>query len=192
MQFSVAYNETRKISRGLQLGAANYARELKGLQIGLVNIADTSSGYSIGLLNIIRTGYHKISLNSNETINLNAAMKTGNRKFYTLLLGGMNTRTADKLYAIGFGFGREYTLSNKLLLNPELTSRYLYMGAWQDVNLLNRIDLNLSYKLKNWIAISGGPAFNYFYSEQTQRVSNYTVLPKRKSWVGWNLGISLF
>jgi hypothetical protein len=192
-QISVLGNSTKGISRGIQVaGVFNYAREMRGLHIGLVNVADTASGYTFGLINIIRKGYHKITFSTNETIEVNAAIKTGSQKFYTMLLGGMNTGPANKLYATGFGLGREYRLSDKLLLNPEISSRYVYQGSWQDVNLLNRLDLTLNYRLNKWLAITGGPALNFYYSEQKTRIGNYAFVDKRKSWVGWNLGLTLF
>ncbi len=192
IQLSAGYNQTRKIFKGIQAGPVNFAKELKGLQIGFVNIADTSSGISLGLINIIRTGYHKVTLNTNEVIDINGAIKTGNKKLYTMLLGGMNTGTNNKLYTLGFGLGKESRLSNNLLLNPEISSRYLYMGAWQDVNLLNRLDLNLSFRLNRWFAISGGPAFNYYYSEQKERVGDFSLISKKKFSPGWNFGLTLF
>lgn len=197
LQVSVGLNLVKKQLKGVQIGAINSAKKVQGLQVGLVNFADTSAGYSIGLLNIIRKGYHKLSMGTNESIDLNVALKTGTSKFYTQLLYGQNLRTNHQLIAIGFGLGREVQLGKQFSLSPALSTRYLYQGDWMYANLLNRVDLNLSYRVKSWLSVDAGPAFNIYYSKQTGSFENFEFLKppqighKFRSWAGWNLGITL-
>lgn len=198
LQIGTGYNRTNQQLNGVQVGAINSARKVKGLQLGFVNFADTSSGYSVGLFNIIRKGYHKLSISSNESIDLNAALKTGTSKFYTQLLYGQNVRAHKKLIAIGFGLGKEIELGKLFSLNPELSTRYVYQGDWQYTNLLNRADLNFNYHINSWLTINAGPAFNVYYTKQNVQFEGYELLKlpqagnKLRSWAGWNLGITLF
>lgn len=198
LQIGPGYNRARQALNGAQIGAINSARKVKGLQLGFINFADTSAGYSIGLLNIIRKGYHKLSISTNESIDLNAALKTGTSKFYTQLLYGQNLSATHKLIAIGLGLGKEIELGKQFSLNPELSTRYLYQGDWKYANYLNRVELNLGYRINSWLAINAGPAFNVYYSKQRSPIEGYEFLkpPKTgnnfRNWAGWNLGITLF
>ncbi|MEE1944754.1 carboxypeptidase-like regulatory domain-containing protein [Pedobacter sp. KR3-3] len=198
LQIGPGYNRAGQQLAGVQIGAINSARNVKGLQIGFFNFADTSAGYSIGLLNIIRKGYHKLSIGTNESIDLNVALKTGTPKFYTQLLYGQNMRPTYKLIALGFGLGKEIALGKQFSLNPELSTSYLYQGDWTYANLLNRADLNLNYQINSWLAISAGPAFNVYYSKQLVPFEGYEFLKppatghKLRSWAGWNFGVTLF
>lgn len=191
---------------GVQVaGVFNYAKKLKGLQIGLINIADTSEGYSIGLINIVMKGYHKLAISSNELMWLNAAFKTGNRKFYSILMGGVNPESGRRLYSFGYGLGSELYLSKKkwLSVNPELSSQYLYRGSWDYSNILNRFNLNFTIHLGRHFALFGGPVYSVFYSDQTTAISGYQFEVPRygdvhsfsnrvTGWIGWNAGIHLF
>lgn len=91
---------------GVQIaGVLNYAKKMKGLQIGLINVADTLSGWSVGLLNFSKNGYHKISVYTNETVNTNISLKTGNANLYTILFVGMNASSQEKIKNGGSWYG---------------------------------------------------------------------------------------
>jgi hypothetical protein len=195
-----------KETKGVQVsGILNYTKKLYGVQIGLINIADTSNGYSIGLINIIKKGYHKLSLSYNEVMPFNAAFKTGNNKLYSILLGGINTGSNDKLYSFGYGLGAEWKITNGFSINPEITSQYLYQGSWDYTNLLNKFTLNLNLRVNKFVSIFGGPSFNVFYSDQTEPVDGYKYSLAEdyhkftfgnsehlSGWIGWNVGVNLF
>ncbi|WP_129714052.1 carboxypeptidase regulatory-like domain-containing protein [Pedobacter sp. SYP-B3415] len=188
---------------GFHIALINYARHLRGFQLGLINVADTSSGYSFGLLNIVPKGLHQVEFSSNESIPLNATLKTGNRKFYTAIIVGRNAGNQPKLTAAGFGFGKQIQTGRHFLINPELSARYIYQGDREAVNILNRFDLKLHYRPLNWLAINAGPAFNVYYSDQRTQVPGYAFLKERgrhidtgikdtRGWIGWSAGIVLF
>ncbi|PST82535.1 hypothetical protein C7T94_07635 [Pedobacter yulinensis] len=203
-RFALLANLSTHTGRGLQVaGLLNYARHLRGFQLALINVADTSSGYSFGLLNVVPKGVHQLELSSNESIAFNAALKTGNQKFYTILAAGRQAAGQPTLAALGFGFGKAAGLGRRLALHPELTSRYLYQGEWQYTNLLNRFDLKLHFKPASWLAVSAGPAFNAYYSNQRSQLPGYAYVQERgraitlglkdtKAWIGWSAGISIF
>jgi len=160
VQLAGVMNFSNKETNGVQIaGVVNYSKKLKGLQIGLINIADTSDGYSIGLINVILKGYHKLSFSSNEVLNVNAAFKTGNSKLYSILQAGVHLSDSSRLYSFGYGLGNELNLnkSKTLSINPELSCQYLYLGSWDYLNLLNRINLNLNVKLGKYVSLFAGP-----------------------------------
>ncbi len=207
VQLAGVLNFSNKETKGVQIsGVFNYSKKLKGVQFGLINIADTSEGYSIGLINIILKGYHKLSFSRNELTDLNVAFKTGNSKFYSILLAGASPRNNDKVYSFGYGLGSELPLNKakSFTINPELTSEYLYLGTWDYLNLLNKLHLNLNFKINKYISLFAGPSYAVYISDQPAAVAGYRYsLPSSgyklhsysnrvSGWLGWNAGISFF
>ncbi|MBO9634130.1 MAG: carboxypeptidase-like regulatory domain-containing protein [Chitinophagaceae bacterium] len=193
--------------RGAQITTLlNYTKRLKGFQLGLINIADTSDGYSIGLINIIMKGYHKLSLYTNDVLPFNGAFKTGNSKLYSILLAGVSVGygndTLDKAWSFGYGIGREWPVAKKWALNTELTSQHIYLGDWDHLNLLNRLNINAYFKVNKYISLFAGPAFSVYYSDQTIKnegykmdmapESNFKFGDKVKAWFGFSAGIDFF
>ena len=190
---------------GVQVsGVFNYAKNLRGVQVGIVNVCDSSSGYSLGLLNFVRHGYHKFSISTNEVLQINASVKTGTGKLYTILTGGFNPGEKNRVASFGYGLGRQIPLGRTISLNPELTGQHLYLGDWDHANLLGRASLQLNVQLHKYISIYGGPAFSIYYSDQDVYKKDFKSDVKgsgvggsrwdanTSSWFGWNLGISLF
>jgi hypothetical protein len=191
---------------GIQVvGVFNYTKKLHGIQVGLINIAGSSDGYSIGLINFVAKGYHKISVSTNEVMNVNLAIKTGNTHLYSMLIAGMNIQDNKKLYSFGYGLGTQIRLGYRLSLNPEISSQYIYRGSWKYTNVLNKVSPQLNYRIDNFFTIFAGPVFNVYYSNQTTDVAGYKSViepsgyhlydlhnSKLKSWIGWSVGVSLF
>lgn len=205
VQVGGVFNFSNRSMNGVQIaGVINYAKRLKGVQFGLINVVDSSDGYSIGLINIVFKGYHKLSVTANDVTDINAAFKTGNSKFYSILQAGMRSNELEKLFAFGYGLGSELPLNKKktLFFNPELISQYLYAGSWDNINLLNRAHVNLNIKINRFISIFGGPGYNVLYTKQTTGVAGYKfpITPSNtydfsstvKGWLGWNVGVNFF
>lgn len=207
MQLSGVGNFNKKEVDGIQLsGIVNYTRKLNGVQIGLINIADSSDGYSIGLINIVLKGYHKLSIYTNETTNMNIAFKTGSSKLYSILQAGTNAGNKNgKLYTAGYGLGTDIKLLPWLSVSPELSASLAYLGEWEYTNLLNRFNLQFNAGIGKKISLFAGPAFTLYYSNQTAAVDGYKnpaiySAAKRNmfnnnrlsGWIGWNAGINLF
>jgi hypothetical protein len=207
IQVSGIANISKQEINGVQIaGILNYTKKLKGVQIGLINIADSSDGYSIGLINIVKHGYHKVSFSVNEVMNVNVAFKTGNSKLYSILMGGLSTNANNKIYSYGYGMGSEIRLDKWKIFsfNPELSSQYLYLGSWNYTNVLNKLNLNINFKLNKYISLYAGPSFNVYVSNQKIGFTNYRFpiptpgyntfnLGKNvNGWFGWNVGINLF
>lgn len=208
VQVSGVTNFATNYLKGVQIsGVINYAKHNKGLQIGLINYSDTSDGLSIGLLNIVRRGYHKWYIGTDETMHLTTSIKTGNKKLYSILLGGMNLDENKKMYAFGYGIGSEWVNTRHFALSADLSSQYLYLGSWDYLNLLNRFALNLHLRLGKNFALYGGPSFNMYYSDQTtgkpgwefnvpsngyKQFSMENDWPGWRGWGGWHAGIAIF
>lgn len=197
-------NVVSKDMDGVQVaGVFNYAKKVKGLQIGLINVADTSSGWSIGLLNIIKNGYHKISVYTNETVNTNVSLKTGNAKLYTILFVGMNFSGQEKIKTAGIGLGHDFIFNKRLSLGMEITGQNLYLGDWDNANLLSRVQTNLQYELFKGLTIFGGPAYAIYSGDAPAGSSapgyKQNVVPTHhasfgnatKGWIGFNAGITI-
>ncbi len=152
--------------------------------------------------NAVESQYHKISISTNERIDFNAALKTGNHKLYTQLLFGKNFNAKQQLIALGLGIGKDLNIGKNVSLNPEISSRYIYQGDWKYKNILNKLDLNIGYRLTKWAAINAGPSINIYYTNQNSPIAHYdfigaksnsTQTNKRyQAWLGWNFGITLF
>lgn len=189
---------------GLQAaGIFNYTKHLRGLQLGLINIADTSDGFSIGLINIVRRGYYKITVSTNEVLNTNLALKSGNARLYNILMVGVNAGNDNKIFSYGYGIGREIKATNWLTVNPELTTQYLYLGNWDYTNQLSKFQVLATGKLMKGIALFGGPSFSVYYSDQPAAEKGYKFLVPGENyhtynlwnnnvtgWIGWTAGIS--
>nr|WP_199076465.1 carboxypeptidase-like regulatory domain-containing protein [Pedobacter sp. ASV19] len=204
IQLAGVFNTVHGTSSGLQMsGILNQADQLSGFQFGLINVAHSSTGYSLGLLNLISNGFQRVNISTNETTALNLALKTGNNNLYTSLLAGMNLKKEEKQYLFGAGLGKVINMGKMLSLSPELSCRYLYLGNWKDINLLNRLDLGLNFRLAGGLRITTGPSLNIYYSDQLTANPGYTDMiqrkdqfnlsnPKLKGWIGWTAGITLF
>ncbi|MET0395157.1 MAG: STN domain-containing protein [Chitinophagaceae bacterium] len=203
VQIAGVMNFSNRQTDGVQVaGVINYSKRLKGVQIGLINIADTSEGYSIGLINIVLKGYHKLSLFTNEVVDMNAAFKTGNARLYSILQAGAATGSNRKVYSFGYGLGSELALNKRknFSLNPEVSSQYLYLGSWDYTNILNRLQLSLNVKLHKYVSLFAGPVYSVFVSDQHAGIDGYAV-PRHgthsfsntvSGWFGWTAGISFF
>lgn len=204
LQMAGIFNINYGHLKGAQIaGILNYTKHLKGVQFGLINIADTSSGYSIGLINIVRKGYYKITLSTNEVMNTNLAIKSGNSKLYSILLVGVNAGSDEKSFSYGYGIGHEIKVGKRFTVNPELTSQHLYLGNWHYDNILSKFQVLATVKLMPGIALFAGPSFASYYSDQPAAVKGYKFLVPDDNyhtfnlwndnvtgWIGWTAGIS--
>ena len=190
--------------KGSQIaGIVNYSRNVQGLQIGLFNVADTSSGWSFGLLNLVRKGYHKVSIYTNEVLHTNIAIKTGNAKLYTILIGGTNVSSSEKLYSAGIGWGHDFIFSNRLSLAAELSTQFLYVGKPVNEHYLNKVQTLLQFRIMKGITAFAGPSYSVYQSKHfgiAEEGYKTVIAPKystalsdtAKGWIGWNVGLSFF
>lgn len=198
-------NITSGTSSSLQIaGLFNYAKKNTGFQLALLNFSDSSTGTSLGLINLVQDGYHKISISTNELVQTNVALKTGNANLYNILFAGKNYSDTAKIATFGLGFGHDMIFSKHLSLAPELSFQYLYLGSWKYSNILTKFQLNLQIQLFKGFTLFGGPSYAYYNSDAPAGSSakNYKqdIVPAKhhsfsgnnKGWYGWNAGITLF
>lgn len=204
LQVAGVGNVSSREVKGVQIaGVFNYTRRLKGVQIGLINIADTSSGFSIGLVNIVFKGYHKLSLYTNEVLDANASIKSGNKNLYSIFIGGYNTRPNEKLWSYGYGLGSELISSKRFSLNLELTAQQLHRGSWDHYNILSRANVLFNLKFGRYFSVFAAPAYNVYVSNQDFNIPGYkTAIPSGRykqhdlgndvtGWIGWSAGIMI-
>lgn len=198
-------NITNGTASGLQFaGLFNYAKRNTGFQLALLNFSDSSTGTSLGLINLVKDGYYKVSISSNELVQANVALKTGNANLYNIIFAGTNFSDTAKVATVGLGFGHDFIFSKRVSLAPELSFQYLYLGNWNYSNLLTKFQLNLQIQLFKGLAIFGGPAYSLYnsdapagsgaknYKQNIAPAKHHNFSGNHKGWYGWNAGITLF
>lgn len=155
--------------QGAQLsGFVNATRILNGTQIGFINIADSvERGTPIGFLSFVRNGYHKFQLSSSETLYGVASFKTGTRSFYNIISLGGGVRNDKLLYGWGYGVGTSMDLTKTLDLAIELEAYHIIEDEWKDhrFNMLNKLNIAVSYELTDRLEVFGAPTFNVVVSD---------------------------
>ena len=205
LQIAGVGNIASRDFRGTQIsGVFNFAKNFRGLQIGLINVADTSLGTSIGLINLSKNGYKKVSFFTNDLVNANAAIKTGNANLYTLLVAGRNYSDTARIETVGLGFGHDFVFGKHLAIETEVISQYLYLGNFDYANILTRFQANLELRIFKGFAIFGGPSYAYYnndapmgssakgYKQNIVPAKHHTFNNGNRGWWGWNVGVTLF
>jgi hypothetical protein len=157
-------NVTTGTHKGVQAsGFFNYARKLRGVQLSFVNVADTvEKGIPIGFLSFVRNGYKVIQIGGNETLYGEISFKTGVRQFYNILSLGASTKSGSIKWGFGYGIGTLIPLGKRLDLSLEGVSYQISEDAWYNnhMNLLNRLNLSLSYNFTKTIGVYAGGNWN--------------------------------
>lgn len=182
----------------------NYAGHLKGVQVGVINICDTSSGYSIGIFNFVRKGIHRLTISTDETVPLNLAYRSGNKKLYSIFQLGANPVGNQKLYYCGYGLGREFPLAGRFSLTAELMAGALNLGSLKNTSSINRLNIDFNVRLHDKVAMFAGPSFCVFHSQDPGKVEGYRsdfssvgIAPfniggDARGWIGWHMGLNIF
>jgi hypothetical protein len=181
-QFAGFANVAGRSVQGAQVaGFLNVARKVRGVQIGVVNVADSVDGVQIGLFNFARHGYRRLELWGNEVMYANMAFKMGSKHFHNIFAVGGSVDGEEYRWAPGFGFGSEWDLTGRLLLNVDAIAWHINEDeTWTDeLNLLNQLRANLGFRLGKRAALFVGPTFNVYVSnlynpESGQYGSNLT------------------
>ncbi|MGX5816969.1 LA_2272 family surface repeat-containing protein [Chitinophaga lutea] len=180
-------------SKGLQLGLFNVTGHLRGLQFGLINFADSSDGASIGLINIVRhNGYYSVAVSNTELLPALLSVKTGRRRFYSILSAGV----ADNTVGFGFGLGHESRLHKRLSFAAELMQLSLFDREWESWAQVGRLTPQLHLHLTKWLRIHAGPAISVgesnYLREPDKKYPNLYHREGVSVWFGWQAGISIF
>lgn len=194
LQLSGLANRANSTHHGMQFGLFNYSRNLKGFQFGLINIADSSTGTSIGIVNIVRkNGYYKLAVSSSDLLTAQVAVKTGRRRFYSVLMAGKG----GGQHGFGFGIGREFTLYKKLLLTTEIMQQAIFNTNWDARATVGSILPLVHYRITPWLGVHAGPVLSIgeYEEEQPAPGKGYPSFFNNDGvtgWLGWQAGITLF
>jgi hypothetical protein len=168
---AVANVATKRVAGSQIAGVFNYSKNVQGTQIGLLNYADTLGGVPIGLISYVNQGYHKIELSADEIFYTNLAFRTGVRKFYTILLVGIQpNQVLDKnyLWTFGYGLGTARRITRGIQLNVDATAQHVTKSSFtHSLSLLNKVHVGLDFKLARKFWIYGGITLNGYLSNPT-------------------------
>lgn len=182
VQASGFANITTGTLTGVQAsGFFNYTQTLRGVQVSVVNVADTvEKGVPIGVFNFVRHGYNVIQIGGNETLFGEISLKTGTSRFYNIISVGAAAWKNNLKWGWGYGIGTLIPVAKRMDLSLEGISYHINENAWFSdyLNLLNRLNLALSYNLTGRIDVYAGASWNV-------RVTRYG------SHDGWQMGSTM-
>lgn len=189
---------------GVQYGEVNIARHVKGFQLGVVNIVDTLDGAALGLITIVKHGgLHELSFSTDEFAPLNIVFRLGNKNLYSIFQFGINPTTDRRSYNLGYGLGHRFPLSANLGLDLEFIAANVAPVAWKnygDNNWIQRMNLDLQWRINNWLSLSGGPSVALYMHDKDYTINGHVYKPvgyatfnvkqKNIGWIGWHAAIN--
>ncbi len=195
---------------GMQIGIVNVAKNLKGTQFGIINVVDSvKKGTPIGLLNIVKYGgYQKLEISTGDVFQTNILGKIGIKKFYTIFSVATGYGIAkDFRWALGYGAGKEITISKKSAFNTEFMAYHVNEETrfTRELNLLTQFKLQYNLQIFKGTNIYFGPTLNTMFSDFRNadmtlgsQIAPYVMYQDKiknsetsvKMWLGGNIGIS--
>ena len=167
IQISGFGNYAKRVEGVQASGFINIAKSVKGLQMSAFNIADTiEKGAAIGLISFVRKGYHPLETSYTDINSYSLRLKTGTRKFYNILEAGISSGKFTHWH-FNYGIGHSFILrKKKSYADLELTSGVINPNTGFNTyfNLINKLELNFSYKLIGPVYLFFGPALNAIVS----------------------------
>ncbi|PJJ48782.1 STN domain-containing protein [Hymenobacter chitinivorans] len=136
LQTAPLLNSARRVT-GMQFGLINVGKHVKGVQLGLINIADSVDGVTLGIVNIVRHGYLHGEVWTSETLPLNAALKLGVRRYYTILAAATQPLNSRVHWATGFGLGTASRPHGRFSWNLDVLGWYLIKQSGTEGTLLS-------------------------------------------------------
>lgn len=155
-------NVTMDTLTGTQIGFVNYAKQLNGGQLGFINVSQSTTGVPIGFLSYVHDGYHKVEISVDEVMPVNLALRTGVTSFHNIITAGLHPGTGDTLlWNFGYGLGTSFKVSQKTLIDFDLTSSQIVSGGTlEKINLINKAYLGVDTRLTKHMSIAGGITLN--------------------------------
>lgn len=206
LQLAGFANQTSDL-KGVQVsGMINYAKNVNGFQLGFINIADSiQHGASFGFISIVKSGIHQFELSSNDVAAINLSFRSGSNTLYGIFTSGIQA-TAEPLWTAGLGFGTRFNIKkDKVFGAIEATGSSINKtegNLEQDLNILNRLSLNVGYKMNRFL-INAGPVLNIYVTRAFNKeigtygfnIDNSNFFDKTshgtntRMWVGYHVGI---
>jgi hypothetical protein len=147
------------------------------------------------LLNFVRngSGYHSLSLFTNDVTNTNLAVKLGNRQLYTVFMGGMNISPDQKLYSLGIGLGHDFRIGKRAAISMEGNYQFIKIMSWD--NRLMQAKTALHVRVLKGFNLFAGPTYNHYVNSEQEIPPGYKDMgvsgyKDTRSWIGWQAGIT--
>ncbi len=190
-------------------GLVNIANKVnKGFQLGLVNYADSSNSIPIGLFSFVRKGgYRRLEIGINEQAFINASLKTGVRRFYTIFQSGIwSQQTSKPIWSYGLGIGKSVFFKNNWNFDFQGTHAFVNNGnSLNTDNQLIKIHFIVEKKLSKSTSLAVGPVVNGFFEKKFQNngklisdfvpydLKTYDLINNTvKTWIGFTASIRFF
>lgn len=174
---------------GLQIsGFLNRVKKLNGAQIGFINLSDTvEKGIALGFLSIVKKGYRTIEISGNESYYGTVSFKTGTEQFYNIISLGSRLKNNAITWGWGYGLGTMFPVHNKIKMNFDIISYHINEDVWftNRLNLLNKANLAVNYRLNNYVTVFGGLTWNVLVSD-TEDEEGKPVSTSIVSWSSYN------
>ena len=183
----------------------NHAQINNGLQIGLVNYADSSSGISIGFLSIVKKGLHQLEAAADELMYANLSFRTGTYKFFNVFNVGCTPGNFKEMkWALGYGVGTSFKVSEKLRSDIALTHNHINSGNFlTGIRDLYKLYWGIERKIYHKMNFCLGPTFNLYAADTA--IPGYDAIPPYSlfkqsaadnillaGWIGAKIGFRFF
>lgn len=198
------------VVEGTQIGVVNVAKKLKGTQFGIVNIVDSvEKGVPIGVLSFVKHGgYQRLEISTGDVFQTNLLGKFGMKKLYNVFSAASGYGISqDFRWALGFGFGKEFTFTKKSALNTEFLAYHVneQTSFTRELNLLTQFRIQYNFQIFKGTNLYFGPTINTMFSDFRNpdmtlgsQIAPYVIFQEKfknsetsmKMWLGGNIGIS--
>jgi len=156
---------------GLQIGVVNAARRVRGLQIGVVNLSEKSDT-AIGLVNLARDGRQALEVWASDFASVNAGVKLGTRRTYSILTVALG----QELAYVGAGLGI-HTPRDGYYLDGDVISYDVFDHDLGEVDeALGQLRLAVGWNLGEHFALFAGGALSVAVAWGDRRLSTRSVL----------------
>jgi hypothetical protein len=208
-QVAGVFNNAREMN-GIQLSAClNKATIANGVQIGLINIDDSCTKTPVGFFSYVKKGYHQLEISSDEVFYVNAAFRTGVKRFHNIFMAGIRPGDfGNPLWTFGYGVGTSFGNAKKITFDIDLSSQEVIKNSnlSQDANLY-KLYLGIDKNITSKIALAAGLTYNLLLSGTRNKDygSSFSKIPSYyfsnsavgngmnlKSWIGGKIALRLF
>ncbi|MBS2212500.1 hypothetical protein KEM09_13875 [Carboxylicivirga mesophila] len=197
-------NTAHQSMSGFQLGFINFANKMKGFQLGFINVADSLGGAALGFISIAKNGYYAFEASNSEVMYANLSYKMGKTQLYNIYTAGYSKYNNKDVYSYGLGLGTLIPLHKRHALAIEgVTNHIVYDSNWDELNLLNKMNLTYQFHVTKCISLIGGPSLNFYITDQKVDGKYGTLdMPStiwkhegnsngQYMWIGYNVGINI-
>lgn len=170
---------------GIEMSLVNVAEDVEGIQAGLVNYARSVDGIPFGLFSYVENVPLRLDAWASETAALTVAIRSGNERYFPLIVFGINPYNDPFHWMAGWGFGREYRLLNDNFIDFDGLVYYVGFDGrhGEDTNNLYKLRLLYGHRFSHRLALYGGPTLNLL-STNVEKPDDFALWgPSEATWV---------